>query len=78
MFYIGIDIAKFEHDCFICSDSGEIICDNLTFSNTLEGFNELLSILSTLNHSDGIRIGFESTGHYALNLKLFLEKARYL
>lgn len=77
MFYIGIDIAKFKHDCFICSDSGEIICNNLTFSNSLEGFNQLLSILDSLNHSDGIRIGFESTGHYALNLKLFLENAHY-
>jgi transposase len=77
MFYVGIDITKFKHDCFICSDSGEIICSNLTFRNTLQGFNQLLSILSSLASSDGIRIGFEFTGHYALNLKLFLEKAHY-
>jgi len=77
MFYVGIDIAKFKHDCFICSDLGEIICNNLSFKNNLEGFNQLLSILDSLNHSDGIGIGFESTGHYALNLKLFLENAHY-
>lgn len=77
MFYVGIDIAKFKHDCFICSDSGEIICSTLTFKNNSEGFNQLLSILNSLNRSEGIRIGFESTGHYALNLKLFLEEAHY-
>ena len=77
MFYVGIDIAKFKHDCFICSDAGDIICNNLIFQNDLDGFNQLLSILNSLNRSEGIRIGFESTGHYALNLKLFLEKAHY-
>jgi transposase len=30
-----------------------------------------------LDNPEAIRIGFESTGHYALNLKLFLEKAHY-
>lgn len=77
MYYVGIDIAKFKHDCFICTETGDIICSNLTFQNNLEGFNQLLSILNSLNHSDNIRIGFESTGHYALNLKLFLEKDHY-
>jgi len=77
MFYVGIDIAKFKHDCFICSDTGEIICENLTFKNNLEGFNQLLSTLNSLDDYESIRIGFESTGHYALNLKLFLEKAHY-
>jgi len=77
MYYVGIDIAKFKHDCFICTDDGEIICTDLTFQNDLEGFNQLLTILNSLDHSDCIRIGFESTGHYALSLKLFLEKAHY-
>lgn len=77
MYYVGIDIAKYKHDCSIISDSGEIICSNLSFQNDLEGFQELLSVLSSLDHSHQIRIGFESTGHYASNLKLFLEKAHY-
>lgn len=77
MFFVGIDISKFKHDCFIVTEVGEIIYDDLTINNNHDGFTRLLSILDSLDHSEEIRIGFESTGHYALNLKLFLEQAHY-
>ena len=50
MYYVGIDIAKFKHDCFICTHDGEIICTDLTFQNNLEGFNQLLTVLNSLTH----------------------------
>lgn len=34
MIYVGIDISKYKHDCFICNDLGEIIVENLSFENT--------------------------------------------
>lgn len=77
MYFVGIDISKYKHDCFIITESGEVVCDSFTIKNNHDGFEELLSVLNSLNHQDEIRIGFESTGHYALNLKLFLEKAHY-
>lgn len=77
MYFVGIDISKYKHDCFITTESGEVVCDSFTIKNNHDGFEELLSVLNSLNHQDEIRIGFESTGHYALNLKLFLEKAHY-
>jgi transposase len=77
MYFVGIDISKYKHDCFIATEAGEIIRQNLIFQNNHEGFAHLLQILDSLNHTQEIRIGFEATSHYGLNLKLFLEKAHY-
>ena len=30
MIYVGIDISKYKHDCFICKDTGEVIVENLS------------------------------------------------
>ena len=40
MIYIGIDISKYKHDCFICSDTGEVIVENLSFENNQKGFQQ--------------------------------------
>lgn len=77
MYFVGIDISKYKHDCFIVSDAGEIIHDAFSFTNDIAGFTSFKSILDGLAASDQIRIGFESTAHYALNLELFLEKCHY-
>ena len=77
MYFVGIDISKYKHDCFICTETGEVIEENLSFTNTNEGFNQLLNLLNSLDNSQEIRIGFEATGHYGMNLKLFLEKNNY-
>jgi transposase len=77
MYFVGIDISKYKHDCFITTETGEVIVDNLSFQNTKEGFQELLNLLKSLDNSKEIRIGFEATGHYGMNLKLFLEKNNY-
>ena len=72
-YYVGIDIAKYKHDCFIADDSGCVIRDSFSFTNDKDGFNVLLSILKELKPKGQIKIGFESTGHYHFNLKLCLE-----
>ena len=72
-YYVGIDIAKYKHDCFIADDSGCVIRDSFSFTNDKDGFNVLLSILKELKSKGQIKIGFESTGHYHFNLKLCLE-----
>ena len=76
-YYVGIDIAKYKHDCFIADDSGCVIRDSFSFSNDKDGFNVLLSILKELRPKGQIKIGFESTGHYHFNLKLCLEANGY-
>ncbi len=71
---IGIDISKYKHDCFITTETGTVITQNLSFKNNKDGFNELLNLLNSLDNSQEIRIGFEATGHYHFNLMLFLEE----
>ena len=71
MYFIGIDISKFKHDCAVIDDTGEIITPSWSFTNDSEGFSQLKILLDSLNAET--RIGLESTGHYGMNLKLFLE-----
>lgn len=76
MLYIGIDISKYKHDCFICSDTGEVIVQNLSFENNQKGFQQFVDLLKPYDNSN-VHIGLEATGHYGLSLKLFLEKNNY-
>lgn len=77
MYFVGIDISKYKHDCFIMTETGDVISNSFTITNNQDGFQMLLTVLSSLDTQEEIRIGFEATSHYALNLKLFLEKAHY-
>lgn len=74
MYFVGIDISKYKHDCFITTETDTVITQNLSFQNNKEAFNEFLNLLKSLDNSQEIRIGFEATGHYHLNLMLFLEE----
>ena len=76
-YFIGIDLAKYKHDCFIMDENGEVIRDSFSFNNDKEGFNTLLNVLNSLDLNQEKRIGFESTGHYGSNLKIFLERNGY-
>ena len=76
MICVGIDISKYKHDCFICKDTGEVIVENLSFDNNKKGFHQFLDLLKPYDNSN-VHIGLEATGHYGLNLKLFLEKNNY-
>lgn len=41
MIYVGIDVAKDKHDCFITNSDGEVLFKAFTFSNNREGFENL-------------------------------------
>ena len=73
MYFVGIDCAKYKNDCFIMNESLLSIGKPFTFNNSKDGFQLLLEVLKDLGDNDQIKIGFEATGHYTLNLKLFLE-----
>ena len=73
MIYFGIDISKYKHDCYILTDFGDVINEGFTFANNAEGFKQLQRELERCSN-DEIRIGFEATGNYSINLKLFLER----
>ena len=71
MYYVGIDISKYKHDFCIISNTGKVIVENSSFENNKKGFQSLLDQLKPYNKSD-VHIAFEATGHYSLNLELFL------
>ncbi len=71
IYYIGIDISKYKHDFCIISNTGEIIVENSSFENNKKGFQEFLQILKSYNNQD-VRIAFEATGHYSMNLEHYL------
>ena len=71
IYYVDVDISKYKHDFCIISNTGLIIIENSSFENNKKGFQELLEKLKPYNKSD-IRIAFEATGNYSLNLELFL------
>jgi len=76
-YFICLDLSKFKHDCFIMNENGEVIRDSFSFENNREGFNTFLNVLANLDPIQEKRIGFESTGHYGSNLKIFLERNSY-
>ena len=73
MIYVGIDVAKNKHDCFITNSDGEVLFKPFTISNNLEGFDDLYhKIKSTTNDPAKVKVGLEATGHYNYNLLGYL------
>ena len=76
-FYVGVDIAKYEHVASVLDGStGEFLVDSLHFDNNSKGFKLLLSNLCELNKKDVV-IGFESTAHYHQTLFSYLSGKKY-
>ena len=48
MYFVGIDISKFKHDCAIIDELGDVITSSWSFNNDLEGFSILREVLSSL------------------------------
>ena len=71
IYYVGIDISKYKHDFCIISNTGEVIVKNSSFENNKKGFQDLLEHLKPYDKSQ-VHIAFEATGHYSMNLELFL------
>ncbi|MEN6567585.1 MAG: IS110 family transposase [Veillonellales bacterium] len=73
MIYVGIDVAKDKHDCFIVNSEGEVLQDVFTIPNTMNGFDDLFQrIRSVSGISDKIKVGLEATGHYSYNILTYL------
>ena len=71
MYFVGIDISKFKHDCAVIDEIGNTIQPSWSFGNDREGFSLLKERLDSLPGEK--KIGLEAAGHYGQNLKLFLE-----
>ena len=71
MIYLGIDVSKFKHNCYLADEDDFDKGCHFEIKNSKDGFEYLLRKLSDFD-KDKIRIGLESTGHYHLNLSRFL------
>ena len=76
IYYVGIDISKYKHDFCIISNTGEVIVENSSFENNKKGFQSLSEQLKPYDKSK-VHIAFEATGHYSMNLELFLIDKEY-
>ena len=73
MIYVGIDVAKDKHDCFITNSDGKVLFRPFTISNNRDGFETLFQkIQSVSDDLSKIKVGLEATGHYSYNLLGFL------
>lgn len=73
MIYVGIDVAKDKHDCFIIDSEGTVLYDVFTIQNNAEGFGELFTKIKSVSKDlCKVKVGLEATGHYNCNLLGFL------
>ena len=73
MIYVGIDVAKDKHDCFISAPDGEVLFNVFTIPNNREGFETLFHRIGSISDDlSKVKVGLEATGHYSYNLLGFL------
>lgn len=73
MVYVGIDVAKDKHDCFIINSDGEVLFKPFTITNNREGFESLYQkVESVTDDLSKVKVGLEATGHYSYNILGYL------
>ncbi len=73
MIYVGIDVAKDKHDCFITNSDGKVLFQVFTIQNNRDGFEALFAKIQSLStNTSKIKVGLEATGHYSYNLLGYL------
>ena len=73
MIYVGIDVAKDKHDCFITNSDGEVLFPVFTIQNNRDGFDDLFAKIHSISTDlSNIKVGLEATGHYSYNLLGYL------
>lgn len=78
MFFVGIDIAKKSHEVAAIDGKGNIVIKPFKFSNSMKGFEKLLTALRSLSDDlSDLELGMEATGHYWLNLYTRLIECGY-
>ena len=55
MYFVGIDISKYKHDCCIISAADQQVVSKFTFVNNKDGFEQLLTTLNSLSNPEDIK-----------------------
>lgn len=73
MIFVGIDVAKDKHDCFITNSEGEVLFDSFTITNNMDGFENLFQKINSVSDDlTKVKVGLEATGHYSYNILGYL------
>ena len=73
MIFVGINVAKDKHACFIMNSEGEVLFNAFTVSNNKTGFDELYQKIKSCSADlSNIKVGLEATGHYSYNILGYL------
>ena len=70
MIFVGIDVAKDKHDCFITNSDGEILFKVFTIPNTLNGFNDLYGAYSSNEKNPPHSVNYSDNGDNETKFKI--------
>lgn len=61
MIYVGIDVAKDKHDCFITNSDGKVLFKSFTIPNNHEGFETLFQRIESVSDDfTNVKVGLEA------------------
>ena len=66
MLFVGIDIAKRNHEASVIAQDGSVVRKAMRFANSQAGYNKFMDMVRSLN--EPVVFGMEATGHYWLTL----------
>lgn len=66
MLFVGIDIAKRNHEASVIAQDGHLVRKAMRFANSQAGYNKFMDMVRGL--SEPVVFGMEATGHYWLTL----------
>ena len=75
MLFVGIDIAKRNHEASVIAQDGRVVRKAMRFANSQAGYNKFMDMVRGL--SEPVVFGMEATGHYWLTLYTHLRNDGY-
>ena len=75
MLFVGIDIAKRNHEASVIAQDGSVVRKAMRFANSQAGYNKFVDMIRSLN--EPVVFGMEATGHYWLTLYTHLRNDGY-
>ncbi|WP_284514057.1 IS110 family transposase [Hungatella effluvii] len=66
MLFVGIDIAKRNHEAAVIDQQGHVVRKPMRFANSQLGYNKFMDMVR--NQGEPVVFGMEATGHYWLTL----------
>ena len=75
MLFVGIDIAKRNHDASVIAQDGRVVRKTMRFANSQAGYTKFVDMVRGL--SEPVVFGMKATGHYWLTLYTHLRNDGY-